>query len=64
MQMYQQFHVDIEPLACNFIEIETPAQVFTCEFFDFFQPVILFKRRIHHRCFLLNFEKFFSLQLY
>ena len=36
MQVYQQFDVDIAFPACNFIKNETPAQVFSGEFANFF----------------------------
>ena len=64
MQVYQQLDVDIVPPICNFIKNETPPLVFSCEFFEFFQPVIWSKTGAQHKCFLVNFEKFLSLQLY
>ena len=32
MRVYQQFHVDVVPPACNFIKNKTPEQVFPSEF--------------------------------
>ena len=64
MQVYQQFGADVVPPTRSFIKNETPAQVFSCEFCEFFQSETLLKIKLWQRCFLINFEKFFSLQLH
>ena len=78
-QCYQWFDVDAVPPSYNFIKNYTPAKMFTFEFCGFYEAAALlkkkiwqrcllhgtfFKSRLQHRCFLMNFEKFFSLQLY
>ena len=45
--------------ARNFIENETPARVFSCEFRTFFQAVILLKMKLQHKCFIVNFKTVF-----
>ena len=48
MQVYEQFHVDIMPPACNFIKKEIPAQVFakfsTCNVIKNETPEHMFSR--------------------
>ena len=63
MQVQQQFDVGIAFPGCNFLKNHNPAQVFSCDTCEFFQPVILLKARPHHRWFFVNFETFFSPQL-
>ena len=63
MQVHQQFDADIVSPVSNFIKNKTAAQVLSCELCTFFQLVSLLKPRFYHKCFLVNFEKFFSLQL-
>ena len=41
MKLYQQFDVDVICSASNFIKNKTPAQVFSSEFWEIFQPAIL-----------------------
>ena len=36
MQVYQRLDVDVVTPACSFINKETPAHVFSCEFWEFF----------------------------
>ena len=36
MQVCQQFDVDIVPPTCNFTKNKTPAQVFSCKFYEYF----------------------------
>ena len=59
----QQFDVDVVSPYCNYIKNNTPAQVFSYKFCEFFQPTTLLKTRPTHRYFLVDFEKFFGLQL-
>ena len=40
MQVYQRFHVDIVPLACNFVKDETLTQVFSFKFSKFLETFI------------------------
>ena len=64
MQAHQQFNVDIERQAWNFVKNETLAQVFFCGFYEFFNSPILLKARLQRNCFLVNFEKIFTLYLF
>ena len=57
MLAYQQLVIDIIPTDCNLIKIEIPAEVFSCEFCEFYQPATIFKR-FQCRCFSVNFAKF------
>ena len=59
----QQSDVDIVPPALNFIEQKTPADIFSFEFRNIFQSVTLLNTRLQHKCFLVNCNKFFNLQL-
>ena len=58
MQVYQQFDANIVPPAYSFIKIETPAQVFSCEFWKKKSACIFIKSEIQLRCFPVNFAKF------
>ena len=60
---HQRFDVAVVPPACNFIKNKTPAQVLSFEFRKFPHSIYLLKTRLRHRCILVNFDKFFSLQL-
>ena len=62
MQLNQAFDVDVVPPTCNFIGNEILARVLSCEFLKFLQPLTLLKTRLRHSCFLMSFEKLFSLQ--
>ena len=64
MQLNQAFDVDVVPPTCNFMGNETLARVFSCEFSKFLQPITLLKTRLRHSCFLVSFEKIFSLVFY
>ena len=39
----QVYHVEVVSPVCSFIKNETPAQAFSCEFWENFQPVSLIK---------------------
>ena len=55
LQVYQQFDVGFALPVSNFIKNETA---------KFFQPINLIKTRLQHSCFVVDFNKNFSLQLY
>ena len=48
---------------CSSIKKVTPAQVFSFEFGEIFQSANLLKKKLFHRCFLVTFERCFSLEL-
>ena len=50
--------------SCFFIKNKTLTELFSCEFCEFSQLVILLKARLQRRCFFVKFQKFFNLQLY
>ena len=64
VQVCQQFDVDIVPPASNVIKNETPTQVFSCGFFEFFQSATLFKAMLLHRCFPVNLANAFYESLF
>ena len=56
----QEFGVNIVPPVCNFTKNKT-CNVFSCEFWEIFQPATFLKIRFRHNCFFGNFVDFFSL---
>ena len=60
MYVYQQFDVDIVPSTCSSIKYETPAQLFSCEFWEIFQSASLLKTRPCHRGFPVSFANIFK----
>ena len=57
LPVYLQFDVVIVPLVCKFIKSETLAELFSCEFYDFFLAAALLETKLRHRCFPVNFTK-------
>ena len=43
---------------CNILKNEIPAQLLSFEFYEFFHTATLLKKRLQHRCFLVNFTNF------